>query len=375
MSTQIAEPPPTQNSNVAQPLPSSRQAGMVPIADALVAAQKGAPVTPTAEVEVRAEEIRETLPTRQSLLAGIETAKEAAKETVKETKMSETAAKHFELVKGERDTFKAEAEKLRSEALDAAKLKAELEELRPKVSRVTELEQKLEETAFERSDKYQNLVRQQDEMVTSAKDLAKEFEVDPSVIDRALASKGKKRLDLLETTFADSPTAAARFERILAEVDRVDGIKAAEMKAYRERLEKMGAEEARRAIESENETKAEVMRAFDAVLPKISEKLPYFKEVAGDDAHNASVKSDLEMARKIIGGEAPLEDQVTAPYLAVIAKRLISRNNGLETENAQLKERLAKYNGNTPGLTSGATDSVPAANQKMGMMEAYKARS
>lgn len=374
-------PPVTAKPNVAQPLPTSRESGLTSIAEAFKQAAK-APKTPVEKPEAAAEAnepvITETKPAaKTALLDAITEVREQAKPVAQPDPEKPSKAADWKKVKDERNAAQAEADELRARVRKLESLESEYNRLKPVAERADALERRMEEIALERSPRFQKTyVEGRNALVDEAHALAKELEVDESVVDRALAATGRKRLELLDEAFANSTAAVTHFSNLLSKVDSLEREKTNELAQHRDRLEKLSADERRRAVEEQNEEREKIMQAFDSVLPKVAKAIPDYRIMDGDEDHNAIVRENIEKARKIASGEAELEDQVAAPYLATIAPRLITENATLKKELAELKRIMAQRAANTPGLrSSSTTEESSASNGKpQGMMDAYRGR-
>lgn len=372
MSTQIAEAPPASSSaSAAKPLPTASEAGLTSMADAF----KKAAGTPVAEP--KATQAPESPVTQEKPVA----AKPALLESLSEPELKQAKeepkameakrAADWKALKEEREQFRTEAETLRKEMEKAKGWEKELNDLRPKAEKADEYAKRLYETAFEKSDDFQRIVSAQDEIVSAAKTLAKEFEVGDDVIDKAMMLKGRKRLDFLEETFGN-PTAAGKFDRMLDEYDAKEGQKTSEVRRSRETMEKMSATERELALNEAARAKQAIIETFDSSIPKFEAKLPgFFKRKDGDEAHNAIVDQVIKTAKEIAGTDDP-EIQTEAMALAAVAHTILPKYAELQKKYAKLEERLKAYSANEPRITGSSENESNGAGERVGMMERWK---
>lgn len=251
-------------------------------------------------------------------------------------------------------------ETLRKEKEELAKKLAELETASIKPERVQELEtqlskvqKELELKAYERSETFQSKYAKPIENLTEQlREYVKVLELDPSVVDQAIALHGKQRLEFIDEHFGGSTSGVAAISQALFQLDGLNREKEQALSINHEQLKSVLAEEdAKRNgnVQAENEA---IMKAFEARRGWASEKLPHFRQ-NGDETHNKQVQENFELAKSLIAGTADPEDIAAAPYLAVAARSAFKRAETLEKENFDLKARLAEYTANEPELGTG----------------------
>lgn len=356
-----------------KPLPSAREAGLTSIADALAAATK-TPVAETKPALAPEPPVTQEKPVqaKPALLDSLPVEDKQAVELKQPKEDQVKRAAEWKRITDENKAFEAETATLRKQVEEAQGWKKELETIKPKAEKADEYAKRLYETAFEKSDDFQRIVSSQQDIITSAKALAKEFDVPEDVIDRAKLMKGRGRLEFLEETFPNA-TAAGEFVRMLSDYDAKESFKASEIKRSRETSDKIDASQRELAINEQARQKQEILQAYDATIPKFAEKLPgYFQKKDGDDAHNAMVDEIISTGRNIAeGGDAQV--QAEALGLAAVARALIRRMPELQKENAMLRERLKAYSANEPRVPSGGDGSeINGTGERVGMMDRLK---
>lgn len=348
MSTAIAEPPPVGTSVTKTVAKTSKEAGVTSFADKLNASLKGGELkVEPAKVGTDVQAITEAIEkngTPKGLLENLET---PTKETVESPKAADWKKVNEEraALRAEKEALMKQVEEFKTKTVDPTKL-TELE------TKLQEATRELEIRAFEKSEKFQrDYQKPYEDSLERARRIAKEFEVEPAVIDRAMTMGVKERIEYLESHLGSGAAyASVAFE--IQDAERKKSVMDSALSSNRETLASLTAQERTKALENENRERTEILSAFEAYRPKIAEKIPQFREIAGNDSHNAQVKENFELARKIIAGEADQQDIVAAPYLAVAARSAFIKADKLEKENKALLERLAEYAGNEARVSS-----------------------
>lgn len=286
-------------------------------------------------------------PDKTSLLDTLETP-EPVKQEPKKLKAEQWAE-----LKGERDKYKTDYEKLQAEYERAQSSLKDLDTYKTQAQRTKELEEKLEITSFERSDKFQrDYVQPRDAKISQAKEFAKDIGLPDDLVDRLLTASPKDRIKLLDET-VDSTAAQSAIHSMIHDADNLSQQAKSALNNWKEKAAAMTAEERKKAISEEENSRKELLSAFDAALPKIAEKLSHFRAKDGDEDHNKMVAANISHAKAIIMGEASMEDMAAAPYLAVAAKSAIATLAKVQAENKALKERMAEFEDSNPKLRGG----------------------
>lgn len=344
---------------------TSKQVGLVSMEQRISEAMKKGSVEPaktTASTELSPEPESKA---EKSLLSKV---KDMEKDEKKEVKSESPKAADWKKVNEDREALRKEKEELanRLKELETSAVKPErLKELEDQISK---LHSELEVKAFERSDAYQNkFVKPINGLVEQLHEYAKVLELDPSVVDQALALHGKQRLEFVDEHFSGSTSAVAAISQALFQLDHLNKEKDQALSMNREQMKALMEEESRQRGQSDEAEREAILKAFDARKSWAAEKLPHFRE-NGDEKHNQEVKANLELAKALITGEADPEDIAAAPYLAVAARSAIQRANALEKENFDLRARLAEYTSNEPSIGSGDRTSSNNNGKPMGIL-------
>lgn len=373
MSAQIA-PTPIQPVNVAEYKPTLSEQGKSGAAGAIVAnlkAQQAAADAPKPAPESTPEPKPAVTTEKQSLLAEPEPAPES-KPDPKAEKQKLKAAQWKEVndaraaAEVERDEFKTKYEATK-------KLAAERDALLPLKDELAKTKAELRAASIERDPDFQKeFVQGRETKLANVKKAGAELGVDGELLGKIMAEPNAiSRMKMMKDAGMDT------MEMIIirdacAEVDHIDQRKAAEMERWRNSEAAQNYAETK-LLRQEEEQRASISSAFDAMLPKIAERFPQFRE-NGNAERNAQVAEDIAFARSIALGEASQEDQAATPYLAVAARRLKLDNQALYDENKKLKSIVAEYEKGTPGVAGGsvADDHTPSDGKPVGILARSK---
>jgi hypothetical protein len=231
------------------------------------------------------------------------------------------------------------------------KLKSKDGELAQYRERLEKMEAELERTAFEKSPKFKDRFQAPYQIaVESAVAFAKEIVDDPSVAEKALSLKGKERIEFIDETFQGG-AASAQFLSLINDADAKRNNLESAMANYKQTNQAIVADE-----ERENAAYRERVNAhFERVKNHMAAKIDLFR-TGDDDSHNKAVEQRIAAARAIVEGTASQNEQLVAPFLAVIAREAVQENAQLKAELAKYKERVKRDVAVVPGVKRGATD-------------------
>jgi hypothetical protein len=368
MSEAIADLPITENRTVADAPKTSAQLGLKTMAQvAADFAKSGGETKPTeTKGEIKQEAVIDKVDT--SLLGKIETPKEPKKEA-KTTKEDD-----IRTLKTARDEFKKNWETTQAELEKIKTTFVAPERLTAAEKRAAEMEAKLEIQALADSPKFaRDFTEPRIQLVEQGTTLIKEVLGEEGVMERAMSLTGKARREFLDEAFANSsPSALAEVAGLLASIDTLDRRKSAALSNWKTERDRMSEAERASAMKEAADERNEILKAFDASRNEVAAKIPGYREVIGDAENNAQVEAKFAKARQLLTGEASQRDQAIAPYLAVECADALKREAALTEENRTLKERLAKYDANQPGVGGGSDGGDPSAGKMMGMLERVK---
>jgi len=254
----------------------------------------------------------------------------------------------------DKDTNMGELRRLREEAdTRATELQTRLDGIEAEHKKqIEELEGKLEQTAFEKSPKFkQKYQAPYDQAIETLTAFVKDFDEDPSVIQTAMTLKGKERIAFIDDKFGGG-AAAAEMLRLVTAADLQNANLTKAITDYKSTK----AEIAESEVSSERQDQQQMLKTFDKTVDALSKKLSYFREVDGDDEHNAEVIARVAHAKAIITGEASEEDIMLAPFLSVVCRAAIKRANALAVELQKYKSRLKDENELEPSIHRGTSD-------------------
>ena len=244
-----------------------------------------------------------------------------------------------------------EVTRLREEAESRVKdLQAQLDSINEVHNkRIAELEQSLEQTAFEKSPKFKSKYQAPlDAAMDRLKSFATELGEDPSIAQQAMSLKGRERMLFIDEKFGGG-AASAEMLRLVNETELHNANLNQALANYKEtKVEITNAD--KQSAEQEHK---QIMKTFDSTVEQLSTRLSYFKQVDGDTEHNSEVESRIEHAKAIITGEAPQEDIMLAPFLAVVAKSAIARCNAMAAELQKYKARVKEEGDVSLGIRNG----------------------
>lgn len=270
----------------------------------------------------------------------------------------ETLRKELELVKAQPVTKPDEAT---------------IAELTAAKERLSELEQNLERASFERSTKFQAFVTSEKANIDGAKSFlegakdADGVDIDASVIDRAAALTGVKRLEVLRKAGLDSETIAAVAPYLTA-VDGINRQKAESLANHKQTAAQWEAQAQAQAEQVRAREKAEEDRVFKEVGLEVSSKFEPFQKVEGHEKWNAQVDSLNAEAEEFFNGNVPLKRLAEIARYGVGAKVIHSMFHSTRAELKSAREEIAKLKAAQPGGGEEAKKD-PAAEAKMDPFE------
>lgn len=288
-------------------------------------------------------------------------------------KPEKKTAKDWSLVKTERDEAKARAEQLEKELEATKKLAQERDQLLPLKDEVGKLKATIRGLSIEQDEDFRKtFIDGRAEELSQIKKLGEGLGVDAELMNKLSEEKDSTaRLKMMKEANLE-PIDMVSLRDAFNAVDALDRRRDAEIERWKKDESHTNYAEAKLLREQEQQRDA-VGKAFDALLPRIAERFPQFRE-NGDPAKNAQVQEDIKFARAIATGEASEEDQAAAPYLAVAARRLGIENSTLRAENKKLRDAVAAYEKGTPGVGGGsaADDHTPSDGKPVGAVERFR---
>jgi len=361
MSTETLEAPDTSTRSVAEAPKTGKETGLVSMSE------KIAQMTKPEKVDTKVLETEKIDP---NLLRQIEPTKEKAveKKTTKEDDIRALKTARSEAEK-ERDALRTELDTIKTKYVPPERLTAAEQ-------RAAELEAKLEIQSLADSPKFnQEFTQPKLDLLNQASELAKDVlgADGEGLVERALNLKGAARREFLDSAFANSsPSALGELTGLLANIETLERKKAAKLQDWKQERERMSAEERASQLRDAEDGRNEILRAFDANKSKVAAKIPGYREIVGDEEHNQTVALKMSEARKLLTGEASMEDQAIAAYLAIETKYALKEIAQLRSENEEMAQRLAKYESNKPNLNGSSSDNGNSDGRAMGMVERIK---
>jgi len=221
----------------------------------------------------------------------------------------------------------------KAEAYEAS-LKEKDTEVTSYRDKLEKLEAELERTAFERSPKFKEKYEQPySEAIDKASTFAKEIGDDQSIAEKALALKGKERIEFIDESFGGG-AAAAQFLNLINDADGKRGNLEGALENYRQTNQDLQVEHEK----SHQQFMESAKKNFDRVAAHLANKNELFREI-GDEDHDKAVRSRREAAEAIMMGTASSNDMALTPFLAVAAKDAIEKLAKVEAELAKYKNR------------------------------------
>jgi hypothetical protein len=221
----------------------------------------------------------------------------------------------------------------KAEAYEAS-LKEKDTEVTSYRDKLEKLEAELERTAFERSPKFKEKYEQPySEAIDKASTFAKEIGDDQSIAEKALALKGKERIEFIDESFGGG-AAAAQFLNLINDADGKRGNLEGALENYRQTNQDLQVEQQKNHQQFMESAK----KNFDRVAAHLANKNELFREI-GDEDHDKAVRSRREAAEAIMMGTASSNDMALTPFLAVAAKDAIEKLAKVEAELAKYKNR------------------------------------
>lgn len=308
-------------------------------------------------------------PTSKGLL---DTPAEPAPEPPKPDKESKKA-KDWAESKRLREEAEARAEAAEKRASELEAIAKEREQLLPLRDEVGKLKATIRGLSIEQDEDFRKtFIDGRAEELSQIKKLGEGLGVDAELMNKLSEEKDSTaRLRMMKEANLE-PIDMVSLRDAFNAVDALDKRRDAEVERWKKDESHTNYAEAKLLRDQEQQRDA-VGKAFDALLPRIAERFPQFRE-NGDPAKNAQVQEDIKFARAIATGEASEEDQAAAPYLAVAARRLGIENSTLRAENKKLRDAVAAYEKGTPGVGGGsaADDHTPGDGKPVGAVERFK---
>jgi len=251
----------------------------------------------------------------------------------------------------------------KAEAYEAS-LKEKDTEVTSYRDKLEKLEAELERTAFERSPKFKEKYEQPySEAIDKASTFAKEIGDDQSIAEKALALKGKERIEFIDESFGGG-AAAAQFLNLINDADGKRGNLEGALENYRQTNQDLQVEQQKNHQQFMESAK----KNFDRVAAHLANKNELFREI-GDEDHDKAVRARREAAEAIMMGTASSVDMSLTPFLAVAAKDAIEKLAKVEAELAKYKNRAKEDASVQARITRSSSDeeSVSKGNPKSGL--------
>jgi hypothetical protein len=223
-----------------------------------------------------------------------------------------------------------------------------LEEFQKKIA---ELEATLERSDFEKSPVFKEQFKVPFvDALNQAAEFADMVTSDSSLAEKALALSGKDRIDFIDENFGGG-AGAAQFLELINKAD-------SKKKNLDEAL--LNNKDTKKLVEineeqSKQKTVERITKNFDRVYGQLAQKSPFFQK-GDDEDHNSLVERRVEAARNIILGTASKNDQLVAPFLAVIAKDAVAENEKLKAELSKYKNRAREDASVQPRINRSSSD-------------------
>jgi len=170
----------------------------------------------------------------------------------------------------------------------------------------------------------------------------------------------------------------------LAEMDKLRNLKEARIRESVANWEQMQTQSFEQRKQSQAAERAQMVKVLDKTISDWTDKekgLPVFQKRDGDDAWNAMVDDQIEVARNVFGGELDVDSIAKAAMWAASAPLLLKDNATLleqikakDAEIAQLKGLSPGADGLGGGLPAGGGEDDVPANMEYGAAVAAAVR-
>lgn len=345
MNTEASE---TEIETVQEP-PKSEQP-RTPFSDALKAAEAkaGHSVELNEKVEVEKEK-PDTSHIPEELLTKVDPPKDEIK-TALDYELPAGASKasqghfaklkeHAKHVEADRDTLKAEVERLRKTPVadHSEALKAERQ-------RIADLEEKLERAAFTESPKFKAYEQRETDTVSDAKAHLEGTEIDPSIIDSVARLPKSKRGQAMEDAGL-SATQISTIAPYFASLDNISREKASALANHKSTVEQWTAQERSQAAQEDQQRQAQEDRLFEDSAKVAGETMEEYRRVPGQEAWNQQIDALEARSKEIYSGGIPKEE---LPNIA----RKAAAYEVVHKMNAALKQRLAEAQAQVKKMTA-----------------------
>lgn len=254
------------------------------------------------------------------------------------------AKKAVEQARAELAALKAELEKRGNG--NSAELQKELDAIREAKSK---LEEELERTALERHPKFREKYDAKEEgLRTQIERITKELGLDEDAIASAVSSSGKRRFSIMDDIEMSS-TARSHLINLMADLDKTQSDKQAEIGKSRERLREWQQEQEASAKLREERERAEEDRIFNSALEQAKSKLPAFRYIDGDTKFNSGVDERIALAKRIFNGESNHQEvaELTLRGIAATVDEKIIKNQAAKI--TEMTDTIARLTAASPG--------------------------
>ena len=168
---------------------------------------------------------------------------------------------------------------------------------------------------------------------------------------------GPHRRQLIDNAIGELSIAdQARIGTAIATLDQVNSEKNSELSNHKQTLENLTAQDRLAQAQASKVESLRLDETISRVLSHATKELEAFKEIEGDDAHNASIQETIAEVAMCLRGEAPAD---VIPYLPILAAEgnylKTHKVPAMQAEIDSLKNTISKLTGSTASPADGVS--------------------
>lgn len=269
-----------------------------------------------------------------------------------------TNKEHWAKLKGERNHWKSEAEKLAAQVKNGG----DPEAIKAIIAERDELAKQLQQVAIERDPQFNAEYRTQIETAFNTAMTAIPAEAHEAVKRVLSMPPGEGRRSALKELAANlEPWEQQAVYACLGDIDRANVTRQRRIQESYQNWGKVQQEvQTKRASEQQ-----ELMKALEDKIAEYSDPengLAIFRERPGDEAWNQQIEQTKGVAREILSGRIPKDKLAIAAISAAMLVPTLQELNKKNEKIAEQEKLIAELKANGPGLTDGGGE-IPTGGE------------
>lgn len=238
-----------------------------------------------------------------------------------------------------------------------------------------ELLQTVERSNVERHPKFQNeIVHPLKQARKEAHKLLEDAQVNPKLLDKALALDGSDRMEALDQLYGQLPEyAKAELAASVLQIRRLEARRDQILQNAHGTAERLQQQDTISNHEQLQQREQTLLKLADAAVTHLRDKIGFEVFIKSDDPNdkwwNDQVDERLSDMRRLLTNEPDPSQHALAAGLAVSAPFYRDLAIKVRQENKELKAELAAIKGAEPRLDGGGNGAAPAEDEKLSFAE------